>query len=157
MNISIISENAVIVKTTFVCFIFIAFRIFLISTRQIEFPISEMLFILTHNTLICIYGLTCLRIIRGKTYESKKVPYNQLPFGIWSYVWRLIITLIISVLIVAGFLLVTGIRATDTHSIQFTLMFSLAILFVLPTICWAIFSSDRKGQMQWCIVVVRGY
>jgi hypothetical protein len=105
------------------------------------------------DLLFAVICIVLIYYIRGPQNNYK----NDTEIGIWGYVW-------ISFIIYYGSLIILLITLKLLFGEKFSkaelshiVYVSCISLTVSPLIFWLFFSKDRKGQLMWCISLVRGY
>jgi len=126
----------------------------IITSKQAEFSAIELLFLFVLYAFISLYGLICIYLVIGETYKLNSPQKHEIFFSVWSYIWRLLIVLITSLLVVAGVQFIAEVNFEGFHWMGITLFFSLQLILVLVVITWGMFSPDRWGQLRSVITKV---
>jgi hypothetical protein len=110
----------------------------------------------TWSVFNVIFAVTCIVLIYYLRGPIKNITAKT-EIGIWGYIWRSFViyycSLIFSLITLK---LLFGIKFSKSE-LSHIVYVSFASLSASPLFCWLFFSKDRKGQLIWCVALVRGY
>lgn len=133
-----------IAKKSIVALIIFELTISLLTTKyNVEFALINLALSALFSLIYPIYMvflLSKLTNIVGSNVSNKT-------YGIWSYIWRVLLIKYLSILFSVCIYTVLSYKASP--SVQFTLLIWLLSFVTSLFFVWLFFSKDRKGQFFW--------
>ena len=99
------------------------------------------------STLYLSYLFFILRVFRGKIKTSIKPPYTEVKLNIWSYFWRGVIVWWLLAFFKIPILLICDMYQIPKDGVIPQLSYLLVFLFVVPLLCLAMFTQDRRRKI----------
>lgn len=79
------------------------------------------------------------------------------PIGVWGYAWRSALSGLVGALLVFLVLYIIPMSPEQTDTMSRFLAVQIPYLLSTLAVTWALFSANRKGQLQALVTSVRGY